>query len=87
MKEAHKRFDKIEGRLDTMDAKFRKVNNELDKLNSQTSSLRSGQIDIRKEIKAVDIKLSETYQLALDAWGTNTENREWLKSATQVTIS
>ena len=51
-------FDSIiEVRFDIMDSEFHKVNNELDKLNPQLSSLRSGQIDIHKEVKTAGIIL------------------------------
>lgn len=69
---------------DMMDAKLAPINNRLDKLESQISALRAGQLETRKEIKEVSIKVSETYQLALDAWGTSTENRNWLESKVPV---
>ena len=60
------RLDNIDNRLDGMD-------NRLDKLESQVSALRSVQLEMHK-------KLSETHQLALDAWGTSFENRKWLEN-------
>lgn len=60
------------GRLDRVDIR-------LDKLDSEVSSLRAGQLEIRKDIKNVDRKVSDTYNLALEAWGTSTENRVWLE--------
>lgn len=62
------------------DERLEPINRRLDKLEFKVNALRSGQIDIRKDIKAIDIKVSETYDIALDAWGTSTENREWLES-------
>lgn len=53
--------------------------NRMDKLESQVSALRAGQLELRKGLKEVEFKVSETYQLALDAWGTSTENRRWLE--------
>lgn len=61
----------ISNRLDTMD-------NRLDKLESEVSSLKVGQIEVRKDLKEMDHKISDTYHLALDAWGTSTENRTWI---------
>ena len=63
-----------------MDQKLQPVNNRLDKLESEMSSLRAGQISIRKELKEVHHKVADTYDLALDAWGKSTENRNWLEA-------
>ena len=73
------RLDSMDNRLDSMDSQINQMNNCLEKVESQVSALRAGQIDIRKEIKEVDIKVSLNYQLALDAWGTSFENRKWLE--------
>lgn len=73
------RLDGIDTRLGEMDNRLNKMNNRLEKVESQVSALRAGQIDIRKEIKEVDIKVALNYQLALDAWGTSVENRKWLE--------
>lgn len=75
-----KKLEPINGRLDKMENQLHKIENRLDKMESQVSASRVGQIELRKEIKEVNIKVSETYQLALDAWGTSTENRNWLES-------
>ncbi|WP_455619509.1 hypothetical protein [Eisenbergiella sp.] len=58
---------------------IRNMDGRLEKVESQISALRSGQIETRKEIKEVSIKVSETYALALDSWGQSTENRQWLE--------
>ncbi len=63
----------INDRLDAMD-------NRLDKLESEVSSLRTGQIAMRKELKEVHHTVADTYDLALDAWGRSTENRTWLEA-------
>ena len=77
-------LDGVDNRLDGMDNRLNQMNNRLKKVESQVSALRAGQIELRKEIKEVDIKVGLTYQLALDAWGTSTENRKWLEEG-QVT--
>lgn len=71
----------ISQNLEPINSRLDKVDSELDKLNSQVSALKSGQIELRKELKEVNAKLSDTYNLALDAWGTSIENRKWLESA------
>ena len=66
-------------RLDGMDNRFDRIENRLDRVESEVSSLKSGQLEIRKELKEVDRKVSDTYDLALEAWGKSTENRRWLE--------
>ena len=68
----HHRLDCIDGRLDQVD-------NRLDRLESNVSALKVGQIDLRQCLKEVNLKVSDTYKLALDAWGTSMENRNWLE--------
>lgn len=41
--------------------------------------IKCGQLDIMKEMKSMNRKITDTYQLALDAWGTGVENRTWLE--------
>lgn len=62
------------------------INNRLEKLEADTSSLKAGQNriiekqrELRQDIKKLDDKVSDTYDLALEAWGTSTENRNLLK--------
>lgn len=64
----NERLDGIDSRLDGMD-------NRLDRVESEASSLKSGQLEIRKELREVNRKVSDTYDLALEAWGKSTENR------------
>lgn len=73
--------EKLDQKLAPINKRLDTIDNRLDKLESQTDALRAGQIDIRKELKALDDKVSETYQLAIDAWGTSTENRKLLEAA------
>lgn len=69
---------------DMMDKKFdeklQPINNRLDKLESEMSAMRVGQMELKKEIREVKHKVNDTYELALDAWGTSTENRVWLQN-------
>lgn len=71
----------IAGLLDPIHSRLDKMDGRLDKLESQVSALTVGQIEIRKELKTLDEKVTETYNLALDAWGLSTENRKWLETA------
>lgn len=71
--------DMIDKKLLPINSRLDKMDNEFDKLNSQVSALRAGQIELRKELKEVNIKVTDTYNIALDAWGTSIENRKWLE--------
>lgn len=75
----HHRLDCIDGRLDQVDNRLDQVDNRLDRLESNVSALKAGQIDLRQCLKEVNLKVSDTYKLALDAWGTSVENRNWLE--------
>ena len=72
---------KILESVNNLESDMKAANNRLDKIDSEVSSLKAGQIEIRKEIKQVDKRVSDTYNLALDAWGTSAENRKWLETA------
>ena len=73
------RLDRMDDRLDGMDNRFDRIENRLDRVESEVSSLKSGQLEMRKELKEVDRKVTGTYDLALEAWGKSTENRRWLE--------
>lgn len=83
------RLDKIESgslhsinsRLDNIESgSLNSINNRLDKIESEVSGLKVSQISMRKELKEVHQKVSDTYDLALEAWGKSTENRVWLEA-------
>jgi len=72
---------------DMMDKKLTPINTRLEKLEADTSALKAGQNriiekqrELRQDIKRLDDKITNTYDLALDAWGTSTENRNWLEN-------
>lgn len=70
----------INNRLDKLESEVSGMKNGLDKLESEVSSLKIGQTAIRKELKEVHHKVTDTYDLALEAWGQSTENRTWLET-------
>lgn len=63
------------------DERFAPINNRLERIESETSALRAGQREIRKDLKAVNTKVSDTYDIALEAFGTSMENRTWLENS------
>lgn len=80
------RLDGIDNRLGGVESRLDKVENRLDKVESEASSLKSGQLEIRKELKEMDRKVTGTYDLALEAWGKSTENRKWLEGESRFPI-
>jgi len=75
------RLGKVEDRLEKVEGRLEKVENRLDKLESEMSGIKIGQAEIRNNMEELNRKISDTYQLALDAWGTSVENRNWLKQS------
>lgn len=69
----------IEGLLQPINVRLDRMDTRLEKVESEVSSLKGGQLEIRKELKKVDRIVSDTYDLALEAWGKSTENRRWLE--------
>nr|WP_304430237.1 hypothetical protein [uncultured Acetatifactor sp.] len=72
--------DDLQAIASLMDTKLQPINNRLEKLESEMSAMRVGQMELKKEIREVKHKVNDTYELALDAWGKSTENRVWLES-------
>ena len=56
------------------------VESKLDKVETRLGKLEGGQAEIRKQLYRMDRKITDTYNLALDAWGQSVENRKWLES-------
>ena len=51
-------------------------------LTKRVARLEVGQAEIKRELYKVNRKISDTYNLSLDALGMSAENREWLESGT-----
>lgn len=86
-KKLDERFSPINTRFDNVDSQITTIHTRLEKLEADTSALKAGQNrivekqrELRQDIKRLDDKITNTYDLALDAWGTSTENRAWLES-------
>lgn len=71
---------KLDQKLQPINNELNNINSRLDKIESEVSALHANQIEFNKELKKLDRKVSDTYELALEAWGTSTENRMWLES-------
>lgn len=55
-----------------------KVELRLDKVESEVSSLKAGQLQMHQEIKNISRKVDATYELALDNWGQIVESKNRL---------
>ena len=71
------RFDKIESEMQGMKSEMQSMKTKIDKLSL-------GQLEIQKEIYMINRRISDTYNLPLDALGTSAENRTWLEKGTLV---
>ncbi|MEZ3474701.1 MAG: hypothetical protein K1W27_18305 [Lachnospiraceae bacterium] len=71
-------------KLDLLLTKVQGMETEMKGMKKKLDKLSLGQLEIRKEIIMLNRKISDTYDVALDALGTSTENREWLEKGTLV---
>lgn len=74
--------DDLQAIASLMDTKLQPISNKLEKLESEMSAMRAGQMELKKEIREIKHKVNDTYELALDAWGQSPENRVWLENST-----
>lgn len=58
--------------------RLEKVELRLDKVESEVSSLKAGQLQMHQEIKNISRKVDATYELALDNWGQIVESKNRL---------
>ena len=77
--EISERLGKVEGRLDSVEQRLDRVEQRLDKLERDTAALKAGQLSLKKDIKVLEQKVQDTYELALEAWGKSTENRAMIQ--------
>lgn len=69
----------INNRLDNMDSRLDNMEHRLDNMEHRLEKIESDVSMLKKEMRVVKDKVSDTYNLALEAWGQSTENRTWLK--------
>ncbi len=62
----------IKGDIQNMKSDMQGMKEKIDKLSM-------GQLEIKKEIYMLNRKISDTYNVVLDALGTSAENRTWLE--------
>lgn len=76
------RLDSVELRLDSMEHRLDSMEHRLGKLDADVAELKIGQSRITGDLIKLDRKMTDTYNLALDAWGRGVENRTWLQNIT-----
>lgn len=62
-------------KLDLILEKVSSFDKRLGSLEKKVNRLEVGQSEIKKELYMIDRRISDTYKLALDAWGQSAENR------------
>ena len=62
-----------------MDQKLQPINSRLDNMEHRLDKIEADVSVLKKDMRMVKDKVSDTYELALEAWGQSTENRTWLE--------
>ena len=73
----NEKLDLILSRLDSIETEMQGMKQKIDRMSS-------GQLEIKKEMLMLNRQISDTYNVALDALGTNTQNRTWLEKGASV---
>lgn len=71
-------------KLDLLLSEIQGMKSEMRGMKEKIDKLALGQLEIKKEIYMLNRKISDTYNVALDALGTSAENRTWLESGTLI---
>lgn len=78
------KLDFILSEMQGMKSEMQGMKSEIQGMKEKIDKLSMGQLEIKKEIYMINRKISDTYNVALDALGTSAENRTWLKKGTLV---
>ena len=76
------KLDLLLTKVQGMETEMQGMKDEMQGMKKKLDKLSLGQLEIRKEIIMLNRKISDTYDVALDALGTSTENRVWLEKGT-----
>lgn len=68
------KMDLILSKLTNFDERFDKIESEMQSMKTKIDKLSLGQLEIQKEIYIINRRISDTYNVALDALGTSAEN-------------
>lgn len=72
---------KLDEKLTPVYDRLDRIEIRLDEVESEISALKCGQREIREDLRKLTAKVNETHGIALDAFGTSTENRHWLEKS------
>lgn len=72
----------IEADIHGMKSEMQDMKTDIQGIKQRIDKLALGQSEIQKEIYILNRKISDTYNVALDALGTSAENRTWLEHGT-----
>ncbi len=79
------KLDFILSEMQGMKSEMQGMKSEIQGMKEKIDKLSMGQLEIKKEIYMINRKISDTYNVALDALGTRSaENRTWLEKGTLV---
>ena len=70
----------IKGEMQDMKSKMQSMKEKIYKLSM-------GQLEIKKESYMLNLKISDTYNVALDVLGTSAENRTWLEKGALIKLN
>ena len=71
-------------KLDLLISEMQSMKGEMQGMKEKIDKLALGQLEIKKEMYMLNRKISDTYNVALDALGTSAENRSWLENGTLI---
>lgn len=69
-------------KLDLLISEMQSMKSEIQSMKEKIDKLALGQLEIEKEIYILNRRLTDTYNVALDALGTSAENRRWIEHGT-----
>lgn len=78
----NEKLDLILNKVQGIEAEMQDMKTDIQGIKQRVDKLALGQSEIQKEIYMLNRKISDTYNVALDALGTSAENRTWLEHGT-----
>ncbi len=69
----------VKSDMQGMKSEIQGIKSEIQDMKKKLDKLSLEELEIRKEIIMINRKISDTYNVALDALGTSVENRTWLE--------
>ena len=74
----------MKGEIQGMKGEIQGMKGEMQGMKEKIDKLALGQLEIKKELYMLNRKISDTYNVALDALSTSAENRTWLENGTLI---